>query len=148
VEPEEPEGSWGGWPMLIFPDDSYQIAVDEFHSLRYTFAKTRSLEVHLSPKSNAWRNDFSKFLYEWLPSIFPRVEKVTLTYPRLYSRDGQDFWGYYYDANETQAAIDYLEHRLHEFSSVVRKTSGETTGEVEFWKRPKVEIVITDIEKA
>jgi 2EXR family len=75
----EPEGPF--WLRLDWPADPYQVGVAQFHLLKKAFANTRSLEIHLSHKSFAWARDFSKFLYEWLPSIFPRVENVTLTYP-------------------------------------------------------------------
>jgi hypothetical protein len=135
-EPEDFLPPWQNWPA-----GPRQATVAQFRSLKETFANTRTLEVHLSELTR----DFDRFLYEWLPSFFPRVEKVTLIHPLGMSVPYYFSWTYgpYYDI---EPIIYHLQACLDGFSSGVRKTSGETMGEVEVWKRPKIEIVIADIE--
>jgi hypothetical protein len=137
---EEPGDFLLPWQNL--PADPRQATVAQFGSLKETFANTRTLEVHLSE----WTRYFDRFLYEWLRSFFPRVEKVTLVHPPRMSAPYYFSWtdGPYFDI---EPIIDHLQACLDEFSSGIRKPSGETMGEVEIWKRAKVEIVIADIEK-
>jgi hypothetical protein len=136
---EEPEDSfltglhtWKNWPA-----DPRHTIVEQFRSLKDAFANTRSLEVHHSDSPWIWIRDFDKLLYEWLPSYFPRVEKITFVHPNNGPR---------YD---TQPIIDRLQACVDAFSYDVRETSIEfdEMGEVEVRQRPILKIVITDIEK-